>query len=199
VSSQPPPNYPPQGQPYGPYNPGPAQPLPKPKKSRKWLLAGVGGFLLGTIIGCAGGSAEHATTAVPAAGPAPTVTVTQPGKTVTEPGKTVTEKGKAEPAPTVTVTEKAPEPEPTSDEEGGAQDDGAISDGTYLVGDEIKTGKWQSPGVADGEPYCYAQTETEDGDILEQEVTPKGKTLIRITSKAYSFTSSGCGEWKKVG
>lgn len=96
------------------------------------------------------------------------------------------------------MTEKAPAPEKPADEP-TEETSGEISDGTYLVGDEIETGKWQSSGVAEGEPYCYAQTESEDGDILEQEVTPKGKTIVRITSKAYSFESNGCGTWKKVG
>ncbi len=72
-----------------------------------------------------------------------------------------------------------------------------IGDGSYLVGSEIQPGTWKSSGVEGG--LCYADTQNKGGDILQQEVAAEGSAIIRITEKAYTFKSSGCGSWKKVG
>jgi hypothetical protein len=55
------------------------------------------------------------------------------------------------------------------------------------------------PGADEGVGLCYADTKTKKGDILEQEVGSDGESvIIRIKPNAYTFSSSGCGTWKKV-
>lgn len=173
--------YPPQRPGQVPYPPGPPMPPQRPKSKPftskpAWAIyAGIAGLILGSAAG--GGSATTG------AEPAPTATVTE--TQAAEPG---------EPAPTVTVTAKAPtpkkKPKPAAK---------TWSDGDYLVGDEIPKGTFKSSGVVEDEPYCYAVTKSKSGEILEQEVTPKGSTIIRIKGSAYTFSSTGCKAWKKVG
>jgi hypothetical protein len=204
--TQPPHDQPPYGpghDPKQPFGQQPGQPYPPQqspgqvpaKRSRKGLIGGlIAGFFLGSLVGCIGGvgigSTGSTTTAVP--GAATTVTAPAATTTVSEKAKaaaTVTEK--AAPAPTVTVTEKAPEPKPEPEPEE------EIGDGSYLVGSDIKPGTWKSSGAEGG--LCYADTKTENGGILEQEVANEGSVIIRITKRAYTFESRGCGTWKKVG
>ena len=72
-----------------------------------------------------------------------------------------------------------------------------ITDGSYLVGTEIALGTYKSSG---GGSLCYADTQDKAGNILEQEVGAQGASvIIRILSGAYTFKSSGCGTWTKVG
>lgn len=90
-----------------------------------------------------------------------------------------------------------PNPDEPDKSDAGSGSASGIGDGSYLVGSEIKPGTWKSSGVKDG--LCYADTQNEDGDILQQEVAAEGSVIIRITEKAYTFKSSGCVGWKKVG
>jgi len=100
---------------------------------------------------------------------------------------------KAKPAPTKTVTVTAA---PHTEGDDSAQTTSKISDGTYVVGSEIKIGNYRSSG---GGEFCYADTETESGKILDQQVFQGSPLVIRITSQAYTFESYRCGTWKKVG
>lgn len=182
------------------YHPLPSFPLqaPPPKKGKWWsgrLAVGLGAGLLGLFIGTAGssGSAGTATTAVPAA--APTVTVTAPA----EPGKpapTVTVTAPAKPAPTVTVTAK-PKEQPKAEAEPAKP---AFSDGQYVVGEDIKPGRYRTvENAQDVSTFlCYLDVQ-DDGDYLAQEVTDKGKTIVVIKSswKGAVLSSRGCGDWKK--
>lgn len=91
-----------------------------------------------------------------------------------------------------------PASKPKADELGSnSGSTSGIGDGSYLVGTEIQPGTWKSSGVEGG--LCYADTQNEAGDILQQEVAAEGSVIIRITGKAYTFKSSGCVSWKKVG
>lgn len=109
---------------------------------------------------------------VPSTTPAPTVTVTATATVTT--------------ATTTTVTAAAPPPA-----------DSGIGDGSYLVGSEIAVGTWKSSG---GGSFCYADTEDKAGNILEQEVSGAGgSVIIRVKAGAYTFTSRDCGSWTKVG
>ncbi|HEY9290819.1 MAG TPA: hypothetical protein VIP98_06035 [Microlunatus sp.] len=203
---QQPPSYPPQ-QPPGPPQMPPqgGQPPEKPKKPRRWLTPAIatGAGLLGLIIGVAasGGGSEDAAGTQAATGTKPAATVTAE-VTVTakaKPQSTVTVTQKAKPKPrattTVTVTQKAEAPE---DEGGGGGNGGEIGDGTYLVGSDIQPGTYKSDGS--GSSLCYADTQSEDGDIMEQEVAQSGETVVmRVKSNAYTFTSRDCGNWTKVG
>lgn len=75
-------------------------------------------------------------------------------------------------------------------------ENGKITDGTYLVGSEVKIGNYMSSGGGD---LCYADTQDKSGKILQQEVSQDDPVVIRIMQNAYKFTSNGCGSWHKVG
>lgn len=190
--------YPQFNQPQPPY-PGqaPQQP-PAPNRKRRWYFSApvVGGaaLVLGIILGAASTSGGSSTSADPGAVktvqvPGPTVTATSE-QTVTA-TRTVTAKPKPAPTKTVTVTAK---PKPKHDDDGST---GTIGDGTYVVGSEIKIGNYKSSGGAGD--LCYADTETESGDILDQQVSQGAPVVIRITSQAYTFESNGCGTWHRIG
>ena len=73
-----------------------------------------------------------------------------------------------------------------------------VKDGEYLVGREIKTGTWKAANPPEDE-LCYADTENKKGDILEQEISSDGQSvIIRIKPNAYTFTSKDCGTWHRV-
>lgn len=204
VQPQQPYAHPPQGQhpPQGPRPPYPpqlfVQQQPPPKQGHWWsgrLAIGLGAGLLGLIIGSAGASGSStASTAVPA--PAPTVTVTAPANGKPAPQVTVT--AKPAPAPTVTITQKSEPPEPKEPKEGAA----AFTDGQYLVGADIKPGRYRTVEVAqDTSAYlCYMDVQNDDGDYLAQELTSKGKTIVNIKKawKGATLSSKGCGDWERI-
>jgi hypothetical protein len=170
-------------------NPGPKN--KKPIYKRWWFITGA--FLLVFFIGIGAGGSDPQTTTATGAGssaqPTPaTVTVTK---------TTAAKAGAAPKAETVTktvettVTETVEAAAPESDS--GSSE---ISDGTYLVGDEIKPGTWKSSGADGG--LCYADTKSKGGTIQEQEVAAEGSVVMRVKSSAYTFTARGCGSWKKV-
>lgn len=173
----------------------PRQP-PTPQRKRRWFVSspviGVAALVFGIILGAASAGGGSATSANPGAVktvgvPGPTVTATsEPTATAT---KTVTAKPKPAPTKTVTVTAK-----PKRDDGGSAS---PIGDGTYVVGSEIKIGNYKSSGGASD--LCYADTETESGNILDQQVSQGAPVVIRITSQAYTFESNGCGTWHRIG
>ena len=180
----------------GPQSQTPQQP-PAPQRKRRWYLSSpvIGGaaLVLGIILGAASAGGGSASSANPGSVktvqvPGPTVTATSE-QTVTA-TRTVTAKPKPAPTKTVTVTAK---PKAKHDDGGST---GTIGDGTYVVGSEIKIGNYKSSGGGD---FCYADTETESGDILDQQVSQGAPVVIRITSQAYTFESDGCGTWTKIG
>lgn len=204
------PNQPPYGGQYPKFNPSqspyggqaprpqfPPQQPPTPVRKRRWYFSSpvVGGaaWIFGIILGAASASGS-ATSASPGAVrtvqvPGPTVTATSE-QTVTA-TRTVTAKPKPAPTRTVTVTAKPK----LKHRDGGST--GTIGDGTYVVGSEIAIGNYKSSGGASD--LCYADTETESGDILDQQVSQGAPVVIRITSQAYTFESDGCGTWTKIG
>jgi len=154
------------------------------------------------LIGVIGNAVNPAPVAAGTATPAPTVTVTATVQATSSaapaPAATVTVTAKAEPAATVTVTVTAKAKAPDVPK---APAEPAVSDGDYLVGSDIAPGTYKTTGNAedqDGIGMCYADTETKSGGINAQEVTNKGRTLIRVKASDYTFSSSGCGDWKKV-
>lgn len=169
----------------------PGRPVPPPKapKVKRFttlaaVLFAVGGLLVGCMAGnaAAGGSKATAGATVTA-----TATVTEKAGGAPAAGATVTV-----PGPTVTVTQPAAPPKETKPAAP------VIGDGSWLVGTDIAIGSWRTKEAVSG-GLCYADTQDKAGNILEQEVTPSGKTIIQIKKGAYKFTSRGCGEWEKVG
>jgi hypothetical protein len=145
-----------------------------------WVLAPVT-FIVGLVIGL---TTADGSTASAAAGATTTVTATSTKTADAKPAATVTVTG-----PAVTVTAAAAPAAPAAP--------AGIKDGSYMVGTEIALGTWKSSG---GGSLCYADTTDQAGNILEQEVGASGaNVIIRIKAGAYTFKSSGCGTWTKVG
>lgn len=113
--------------------PAPFAPPPAKKKSRKWMW--IAGLVVTAVVGIAIGSASAGSKApVQAAAPSPvTVTAAAPAPV------TVT----AAAPPTVTVT--APPPAPAAPAATGSATE-ITKSGTYVVGVDIKAGKWKSDG-----------------------------------------------------
>jgi hypothetical protein len=76
-----------------------------------------------------------------------------------------------------------------------------ISEGTWLVGEEVPAGKYRTPGALEGiAQLCYAHTSKtdSDADIIEQVVANGTTEPARITLKAGQyFKTSGCQPWVK--
>jgi hypothetical protein len=71
-------------------------------------------------------------------------------------------------------------------------------DGTYVVGEEIAGGSWQTTGrVSD----CYWERTAPNGNILDNNYLTfaSGRVTVTIRASDGSFTSEGCGDWKRVG
>lgn len=149
------------------------------RKSAKVGIAGaavVGGLIvIGAVTG--GTDAEGL--------PAPRVTVTEA----------------AQPAPEVTVTAK-PEPAKTVEKTVEPAAEESFTDGTYLVGEDIKAGtyKTKGPGSTDILDSCYMERASDDSGELEsildnENLTGSGRTTL---SNGQVFTVSGGCEWSRV-
>jgi hypothetical protein len=167
-------------------------PAPIEPKIRKYspfagrVAFGIYGLVLGIgAVGLAGEEPAPASSAAPA--PAPTVTVTNaaaPAPTVT-----VTAQGR-EPNPTktvrVTVTAKPPKPS------------GTFTDGTFLVGSEIKAGTYRTSNP-DGSCYWERLSGTSgDFEDIIANGNPDGQAVVTIRSSDEAFNSQMCGEWTPV-
>lgn len=153
---------------------------PQPQKRRRWVpfVAYPAVFLVGAVIGAAGGSGAD----TPAVSSQPTATVTAPGPTVTETMNV------PRAAPTVTVTAKpaAPPEAATTMEE----------DGTYLVGTDVKPGTYRSSG---GGTCYWARLRDLNGDIdsiIANNIGSNPVVTIKKSDKA--FETSRCGEWTRA-
>lgn len=171
---------PPTGQQPPAMPPGPGGPPPTPgKKPRRWVpfvITGVVAFMIGSASG-------HAASDDTAGNTAATATATATA-TVTETEEAPADEPTDEPAP----PKKTTKPKPKKPR---------IGDGTYLVGKEIARGQWKSSGEAGG--FCYADTQTKSGKIIDQQVSSGEPVVIRIGRSAYTFKSSDCGKWRRVG
>lgn len=164
--------------------PPPVQP-PKPKKNRGRLVAEIVGAVVLLSIGVGIGGAGDSS---PVAAPAPTATVTEQ---VPGPVETV-EVEVPGPETTVTVTAQPPKPKaPTG-----------FGDGMYLVGEDIKPGRYKTSGPSDADlPNCYwARLKNTDGDFdaIIANGAPDGTGFVTIKSSDVAFETSGCAEWVKV-
>ena len=71
-------------------------------------------------------------------------------------------------------------------------------DGDYVVGEDIKPGKWKTmESVSD----CYWERTSPGGDIIANQMITfaKAGATVTIGRKDGSFTTQGCGGWTRVG
>lgn len=149
-------------------------------------------LIIGLIIGGAGSSGGTSVS--------PTATKTATAKA--QPAATATVTAKAGPAATKTVTVEKTVAAQAPKEKATQDTAKTIDDGSWLVGTgkDMLPGKYRTVGNAeDFGGLCLAQTTDKDGNILEQKVSDKGRTIISVTAKADVFESSSCGAWEKVG
>jgi hypothetical protein len=72
-----------------------------------------------------------------------------------------------------------------------------FDDGTYIVGRDIKAGKYRAPG---GEGCYWARLKGFGGtlgQIITNDVSLGGRVIATIRSSDKGFVTRGCGTWKK--
>ena len=71
-------------------------------------------------------------------------------------------------------------------------------DGVYVVGDDIRPGRWRTTG---GNSCYWARLSGLSGDFNELLANglPGGQAVVEIRKSDAAFETSGCGEWEKVG
>lgn len=152
------------------------QPNAPTRRGGRWLTYSLTAFvalLLGIVIG----SSDEAGTN--AAGPRPTITVT--------------EMEDAALADTVAETE----PEQTAEESGPLTT--VPGDGQYLVGEEIKPGTYKTSGT-DGFTCYWARLKDASGEFgaIIANGNVSGQTRVALKKGEY-FETKGCQDWKRVG
>lgn len=106
----------------------------------------------------------------------------------------------ARPAVTVTAPAAGPaSPEPVSPEPASTP---ALTDGTYLVGEDLKAGSYRTPGPGSTDilDSCYWEIATDDSESIDSIVgndnlTGPGRLTVR--SGQYLKLSGGC-EWSRA-
>jgi hypothetical protein len=186
--------YPPPAYPAAGY---PVPPAPPAKTKRRVPLWGtvLTGFVCLGIGAAAGGTKDAATSATgaPVAAGVPSVSVSvSPSPVVTTVFVTATA---AAPAP---APSKAAPPAPTT-----AAPVVIPGDGTYIVGTDIKPGRYKTTGPADSSfPDCYWERDRNLdgglGSIIANDNT-QGQTTVQIRSGDAAFKTTGCADWVKVG
>jgi hypothetical protein len=78
-----------------------------------------------------------------------------------------------------------------------ANDDGAIGEGTYIVGLDMAPGRWQASSGAN----CYWARLSGFGgtqpEVIEQGLTAEALApVVTVAETDAGFTSNGCGEWR---
>jgi hypothetical protein len=163
----------------------------KPKKTVAiWVPIVVG--ILCLLVGlAAAGSSKKDNTASSASAATVTVTTTT---TDTKAG-TIPAAAPAKVTVTETTTQTAAAPSPST-----AADTG-YTDGTYIVGSDIKPGTYKSAGpAAGGIGLCYWERDKKTDDPLSKIIAnddTKGQAVINISSSDYSVTFTGCQPFVK--
>lgn len=156
-----------------------------------WIAGAAALFLLVLVI-----SAAARTSGRPAPGPTPPLVViatTSPAAPVAAsvaPGATLgapTSAGQ----PPVAAQNRAPSE---------VVPNGAIGNGSWLIGGEIPIGRYRSagPDPADDPPLCYYDVTDDTGKIVDQGVDPDGPARVDLRKRAgMVFTSRGCLPWSR--
>ncbi|MFG2888465.1 hypothetical protein [Streptomyces sp. NPDC048248] len=183
----------PFGQPPSPFGPHPYPPQPPKKHTALKVAASVVGALLVFGVGVAAGSGSENTGTKVKAEPAPAVTVTVTAGAATpktEKAASGKPKTKAEPA----EQKKAGQPKKAAPE-------ATISQGSYLVGEDVDAGTYRTGGPSDSDiPLCYwARNKDSSGELdsIIANGTPQGPARVTI-NKGEIFETNGCEEWKRV-
>lgn len=187
------------GQPHMPPQYGASQQFPPPgfagppapvKRKRHWkapTFIGIGTFVLGLMIGGAGGSDS----------PTPTATATE----------TVTAEAEPAEAPPVTESQEYKDVVAQRDALQKQVDDAAaaeaavaaagITEGTWTVGVDVEPGTYK---VTEPVTDCYWSITTtgSNGDIVDNDIVTGGLPQVTL-SAGTDFTSNRCGTWAKVG
>lgn len=170
-----------------------------PKKHRKWPW--IAGTVVAAVVGIAIGSASAKPAPAPAAtAPAPVIVTAEapPAVTVTAaappaaPAVTVT--AAAPPAVTVTVTAAAPAPAAPAAPTAGT----VPVDGMNMVGTTVQPGTYSA-----SKSGCYWErlsgTSGSFSDIITNEYSPSGTTIVTLDPSDFAFKSQGCAPWTAVG
>ncbi|MDH6521816.1 cytoskeletal protein RodZ [Streptomyces sp. SAI-135] len=142
------------------------------------------GLIIGAVIGSSSANDSDSSTTPPA-----TVTATT---TATE---TATETESAPP------TKEAPAATPSAAKKALA---GEIpGDGTYIVGEEVRSGTYRTDGPEDAAlPNCYwARLSGTSGELNEiiANANTTGPTTVTISASDKAFQTTGCMTWKRTG
>jgi hypothetical protein len=173
---------PPQQQPQQ-FAPQPLQPVPPPKKPKRfgWMAMGITAGVALVIGSLAGGSGDGTTVS-----PAATTTVTATATAT----KTITEEASQQPtkAPTTTAPKPTKKAAPTIET--------TMGDGTYEIGVDAKPGRYKT--IA--ENSCYWERDKDDSgefdSIIANDNVSDGARASVTVKKGEFFQSEGCGTWK---
>lgn len=153
------------------------------KPRRRWLIplgTGVAGLVVGAALTASGSTAPTATPQPAASTTTATVTSTAPADRATAPTVTQTITVK----PTITRTVRVT-PAPSV----------AFSDGVYLVGEDIRPGRYRTTAsVSSG---CYWEIGKVGSDDIIQNDNPAGGRPTVILKTGEQFTSQDCGGWTR--
>lgn len=161
-----------------------AAPTPAAAKGGSWfkpwmgyLGAGLVGLFVGIGVGGANGSQGSGDAS--AAG-TPTVTVSAQSTVTAGPTPTATV------TKTATVTAAPPKPK------------AAISDGVWVVGEDIAAGKYKVIDAIEGEGCYWSITKSgTNGDTIIANDLPSGGRPVVTLKKGQDFNTEGCGDWAK--
>ncbi|MGW9827895.1 hypothetical protein ACUXNS_002928 [Brevibacterium pityocampae] len=74
-----------------------------------------------------------------------------------------------------------------------------FNDGTYRVGDDIPAGTYVTESDT-GFENCYWERLDATGEIIDNNFVRNGfRAEVAISASDYSFSTDGCGEWRKQG
>jgi hypothetical protein len=166
----------PPTQPLPEWQPQPQPTEPKPKTRRwPWIAGIVGAFLIGLLIGAAGGGdSTDSTTATPGTTATVTATVTASAEPASAPTVTKTTTVKVTPVPKAEITE-----------------------GVWVVGTDIKAGTYRTiEAVSDG---CYWEIDRKPGsdDIVQNDNPTGGRPTVNLRD-GQQFITNDCGDWART-
>lgn len=70
-------------------------------------------------------------------------------------------------------------------------------DGSYVVGEEISSGTWET---TDSVSDCYWERSRPNGDTIANDfiTSASGRVTVKVSDSDGSFTTEGCGSWERV-